>query len=221
MQKLRYRHAIWDWNGTLLNDTWLCIHVLNSMLEKRGRAGLTESDYKLNFGFPVVHFYKYLGFDTDTDSFEKISREFIDTYEAQWLNKCHLHDDTKSTLTQLIELGMSHSVLSAAKQEALEIGIQHYALDQHFIQLIGADNIYANGKVQKGLEWIKQLSWDPSEVVMVGDTLHDYEVAQAIGVDCVLMTHGHHCSTRFQGTDAIIAHSLQELNQIFSSAQTA
>jgi len=29
---MRYRHIIWDWNGTLLDDTWLCVEVLNQLL---------------------------------------------------------------------------------------------------------------------------------------------------------------------------------------------
>ena len=32
-----YKHAIWDWNGTLLNDTWLCVEVLNGLLAIRKR----------------------------------------------------------------------------------------------------------------------------------------------------------------------------------------
>ena len=35
-----------------------------------------------------------------------------------------------------------------------------------------------------------QPDWPPEAVVLVGDTLHDLEVAEAIGCDCILMTHG-------------------------------
>ncbi|MDH5646585.1 MAG: hypothetical protein OEZ01_11285, partial [Candidatus Heimdallarchaeota archaeon] len=31
----RYEHIIWDWNGTLLDDAWLCVEIMNSMLAKR------------------------------------------------------------------------------------------------------------------------------------------------------------------------------------------
>ena len=72
-----YKHAIWDWNGTLLNDTWLCVEVLNGLLARRGRAPITTNDYRENFGFPVIKFYEYLGLDADADTFEQVSREFI------------------------------------------------------------------------------------------------------------------------------------------------
>lgn len=206
-----YRHIIWDWNGTLLNDTWLCVEVLNGLLARRQKAPISEDTYRQNFGFPVVKFYDYLGFDTDTDNFDKVSHEFIGDYEARWLEETALHPETSGILSQLTELGLTHSVLSAAKQEALEIGIQHFGIHPHFTGLIGTDNIYAEGKVGQGKHWIEQLDWQPEEVVLIGDTLHDFEVAKAIGTDCILMAHGHHTAERLTATGSPVVHSLQEL----------
>ncbi|MGJ8649049.1 MAG: HAD family hydrolase [Opitutaceae bacterium] len=206
-----YRHIIWDWNGTLLDDTWLCVEVLNGLLAKRNRSPLTEDVYRQNFGFPVIHFYDYLGFDTDVDSFAQVSREFINDYEVRWLEECVLHPETSEILKKLSGLGHTHSVLSAAKQEALEIGINHFGIREHFSSLVGTDNIYAEGKVGQGKRWIEKLEWDPEEVVMVGDTLHDFEVAEAIGTHCILLAHGHHTPERLATTGAPVVHSLQEL----------
>ncbi|TVP79656.1 MAG: HAD family hydrolase [Puniceicoccaceae bacterium] len=208
---MRYKHVIWDWNGTLLNDTWLCVEVLNGLLTRRGRGPITAADYRQNFGFPVIHFYEYLGFDTDVDSFEQVSREFIADYEARWFEECVLHPEAHAVLQAMTQLGLTHSVLSAAKQEALESGIEHYGLSEYFMGLVGTDNIYAQGKVDRGKHWIEQLAWSPGEVVMVGDTLHDFEVAEAIGSDCVLLAHGHHTPERLAATGKPVVHSLREL----------
>jgi len=206
-----YKHAIWDWNGTLLNDTWLCVDVLNGLLARRERAPITEADYRENFGFPVIHFYEHLGFDTGVDSFDQMSREFIGDYEARWFAECQLHKGVHDVLCALTALGMTHSVLSAAKQEALDVGIAHYGIRQHFMGLVGTDNIYAEGKIARGQHWIEQLPWKPEEVVMIGDTLHDFEVAEAIGSDCILMAHGHHTPERLAATGKRVVHSLREL----------
>lgn len=207
----RYQHIIWDWNGTLLNDTWLCVEVLNGLLARRGRAPITTQDYREHFGFPVIHFYEFLGFETDVDSFERVSHEFIRDYEARWLQECRLHPEAAEVLAAMAAHGLTHSVLSAAKQEALEIGIGHYGIAQHFHGLCGTDNIFARGKIEQGRRWIAGLDWDPSEVVLIGDTLHDHEVAEAIGTDCILLTHGHHTPERLAATGRPVAHSLREL----------
>ena len=213
----RYKHVIWDWNGTLLNDTELCVDVLNALLARRGRAPLSEQDYRNHFGFPVVNFYDYLGFDIDTDGFDRVSREFIDDYQARCFDECKLHPGADQVLTDLAQLGMSHSVLSAAKQEALNEGIRHFGIRAHFMGLIGTDNIYAQGKVAQGHHWIEQLHWQPDEIVLIGDTLHDFEVAEAIGTHCILMAHGHHSSERLDQTGAPVVHSLRELVQLLRS----
>ena len=206
-----YKHVIWDWNGTLLDDTWLCVEVLNDLLATRGKAAISADDYRMHFGFPVVHFYDYLGFDTDVDSFAAVSHEFINAYEARWLEECSLHPEAASVLHDLRALGVSHSVLSAAKQEALETGIRHYGIGTHFTELVGCDNIYARGKIEQGQQWLAQGDWSPAEIVLIGDTLHDYEVAETLGADCILIAHGHHCPTRLQATGAPVVESLAEL----------
>jgi len=216
----RYKHIIWDWNGTLLNDIALCLRVLNRILARRGRVAITQEDYRRNFGFPVIHFYKYLGLETTKEGFEQVSREFINDYEMYWFEESALHLEAASVLTQLTQLGISHSVLSAAKQAALETGIRHFGIHSHFLKLTGADNIYAEGKIDKGRRWMQQLHWDPEEVVFVGDTVHDYQVAQAIGTDCILMAHGHHNFQRLSGTGVPVIHSLRELVPLFERRGT-
>ncbi|MGJ8640541.1 MAG: HAD family hydrolase [Opitutaceae bacterium] len=208
-----YKHIIWDWNGTLLDDTSLCVEVLNGLLARRDRAPISEEVYRQNFDFPVINFYNFLGFDTDSDSFVKVSHEFIGDYEARWLEETALHLETTAILSQLSEQGHTHSVLSAAKQEALEFGIQHFGIRKYFEELVGANNIYAAGKVEQGRRWIETLEWHPKEVVLIGDTLHDFEVAEAMGTDCILMGHGHHTPERLSQSGAPVVHSFQELAQ--------
>ena len=60
---MKYKHILWDWNGTLLDDMWLCVESLNRILKKRERPPLDEKTYKETFSFPVKKYYETLGFD--------------------------------------------------------------------------------------------------------------------------------------------------------------
>ena len=42
---MKYKHIIWDWNGTLVNDLTLCVDLLNVSLEKRGLPLISEDNY--------------------------------------------------------------------------------------------------------------------------------------------------------------------------------
>ncbi|MBK8664199.1 MAG: HAD hydrolase-like protein [Ignavibacteriales bacterium] len=46
--------------------------------------------------------------------------------------------------------------------------------------------MYAHSKLELGLNLVKRLGEGKSSTVLVGDTLHDYEVAMEMGVDCIL-----------------------------------
>ena len=56
---------------------------------------------------------------------------------------------------------------------------------------------------------------NPKEILMIGDTDHDFEVAIAMGVDCILLSHGHNCISRLQNTGAMVINDLMELSELF------
>ena len=51
---------------------------------------------------------------------------------------------------------------------------------------------------------------------MIGDTDHDFEVAGAIGIDCLLLSHGHHCSKRLKKTGAQVVQNLMDISSFFN-----
>ena len=109
---LDYRHIVWDWNGTLLDDTWLCCEALNSMLAERNLPLVDPADYTRIFEFPVQNVYRKVGLLDDEREFERISHQFVSTYESR-KSECGLHEGALELLDRLSGRGVTHSVLSA------------------------------------------------------------------------------------------------------------
>ena len=63
---------------------------------------------------------------------------------------------------------------------------------------------------------MKKTGLNAKEVLLIGDTDHDFEVAKALEVDCLLISHGHHCHSRLIQTGALVIHDLVDIFQIFS-----
>ena len=62
---------VWDFNGTIVDDTELCLAIENEMLEARGmRSGYTVEEYRDMFCFPVKKYYRILGYDFKEESYE-------------------------------------------------------------------------------------------------------------------------------------------------------
>ena len=77
--------------------------------------------------------------------------------------------------------------------------------------ICGLDDHYAAGKIAVGRQLLQQLKVDPAQTVLIGDTLHDYEVAEALGVACVLVSHGHYAKQRLAQIHQYVVDSLEHL----------
>lgn len=210
MTEFPYRHIIWDWNGTLFDDAWLCVDIMNGMLSQRGLRALTPEYYETIFDFPVSEYYRRAGFDFAVDPFERLSDEFIETYNRR-VRECGLRDGTREVLEAARANGLSQSILSAMKQTTLSELVSHFGLRDHFSDVVGLDNHHAAGKVALGRQWIAAQLLAPAEMVLVGDTTHDYEVAEALGVACIQVHSGHHALDRLSASGAPLINALAEL----------
>jgi len=206
------RHVIWDWNGTLLDDAWLCRDIMNGMLRRRDMPTLTEERYRDLFDFPVIDYYRRVGFDFERESFEELGTEFIVEYERRRL-EAGLQEGARETLETLRRRGVTQSVLSAYKQNTLEEMVSYFGLRDYFLALIGLNDHYAAGKLENARQWIARLDYGPHEVMLIGDTVHDHEVAREIGVDCVLLACGHHSEEKLKTCGVPVLNSLGSLVQ--------
>lgn len=207
-----HRHVIWDWNGTLFNDAWLCVDVMNGLLGRRGLPLLTPARYQQVFDFPVVNYYRRLGFDFEQESFEALGTEFMADYERRRL-ECSLQPGALDVLGALAERGVTQSVLSAYRHDTLEEVLRHFGVRAFFTQVIGADDHYAGGKLDRGRQWIRDAGLDPREVVLVGDTVHDFDVATAMGTACWLVPGGNHPRERLAACGVPVFDSLAEVGR--------
>ncbi len=187
---MKYKHILWDWNGTLLNDMWLCVESLNRILKKRERPQLDEKTYKETFSFPVKKYYETLGFDFKKESFRDLSSEFIKHYRDNFY-KLKLHANAECILKKINNNKIQQSILSASKQDILEENIKFFNLEKYFNNIVGVKNHYANGKVDVAFQLVEAIKTKSSDILLIGDTVHDSEVAKEIESDCILIDHGY------------------------------
>jgi phosphoglycolate phosphatase len=190
-----FRHVIWDWNGTLLDDAWLCREIMNGQLKRRGHATISSERYEEVFDFPVEGYYRKVGFRWDQETFTEAGTEFIVEYEKR-KKECRLQIGASDVLRQVAATGVSQAVLSAYSHQALEGFLAHFGVRDHFLSVAGSEDHYAEGKVVQGLRMLEALHVAPEETVLIGDTTHDAEVAKAMGVSSILIPCGHNSRDR-------------------------
>ena len=211
MEPSKYTHIIWDWNGTLLNDAWLCVEVMNSMLKLRNLPLLTLERYRDIFDFPVIDYYKKLGFDFEKEPFEVVGMDFMIRYNERQ-GECKLHDEATQILECIGLKGFRQSILSAREQKELRQETIDLVVAGFFEKINGLDDHYAHGKTDVGIRLLQELGIEKARILFIGDTLHDAEVAKELGIDCILIPNGHHSEKRLLGCEFPMISSLNELS---------
>lgn len=184
---MRHDGIIFDFNGTLLDDVELCINAINTLLARYGKKTIASpEEYRQVFGFPVIEYYARVG----------LAPENFDQYAVEWVAEYDRGEpDTKlfDGATELLDLcrerGYSVYLLSATEHGMLMRQLARLAIADKFDEIIGQETIKAHGKLDSALEWSKKVKNE--NLLFIGDSIHDAEVARAIGADCILLACGH------------------------------
>jgi phosphoglycolate phosphatase len=206
---------IWDWNGTLLDDLDLSLESVNVLLKERNIPTLSIEKYKDIFGFPVVDYYVKAGFDFEKEAFEVPAKQYVKLYAAG-ASELKLFPDVVDTLTFFKENNYRQIVLSAMKDDNLKLMIHNAEISHFFDGIFGIKDNYAREKVSLGKLVVENLKLNPAECLMIGDTLHDAEVAEQCGFNCILFSGGHVSKQRLETKGKKIINSLSELKQILT-----
>jgi len=204
------QHIIWDWNGTLIDDVPACVKSLNDMLRKYGRKPVTCAQYRAKFGFPVQDYYVRLGFDFSRDNWKQVAVEFHDAYRVH-SKAVRLRRGARKTLEHLQRMGINMSILSASETSILERMVGDRGIRKHFSGLYGLGDLFARSKLEAGHRLLAAVKTDPTLILLVGDTVHDCEVAAGLRCRCVLIRGGHQTEARLRQTGCDVLPDVKSL----------
>jgi phosphoglycolate phosphatase len=201
---------IWDWNGTLLNDIDYCVSTMNSLLADRNLPLLDTKKYREVFSFPVKEYYQTIGFDFTKEDFSIPAHQFIDLYTRNF-DSCPLQNSAVEVLSFLQEKGVRQFVLSAMEHEMLEKTLEMKGITRFFEGVAGLQDHYAVSKIEQGKQLINDFKIDIEKTWLIGDTIHDFEVATDLGIKCILIANGHQSIKRLQKTGGIVIGDINQL----------
>ena len=185
--------VLWDWNGTLLDDTEASLAAFNAQLAKRGTPPIAMSFYREHFAFPVKPFYALCGVDPDKEDWDAIAREYHASYAAEPKD---LNREAIDALERVKAAGARQCVLSALRQDLLDAALESFGVRGYFDFAYGSGDLYGGSKLDRARQLAERLRG--LDLVMIGDATHDKEVADALGIRCVLCAQGGHSARRLR-----------------------
>ncbi len=210
-RKMKYSHIVWDFNGTILDDVRTGIISVNTLLSARGLNTIDSvEEYHRVFGFPIIEYYKRLGFDFDAEPYDKIAHEWVALY-LENVKHAPLCPGVREILEEISSLGIPQMILSATEKDMLESQLSELVIRDYFSDVLGLDNIYAHSKVELGMAWMDKVK--PRRALFIGDTEHDAKTAKSMGVECVLISGGHQSDEKLAECGVPVLKNLLEIKK--------
>ena len=206
---MKYTHIIWDFNGTVFDDTEASLKSENALLTRYGMKPLENVEaYRKVFRFPIIEYYRALGYDFSKKSFEELSSEWITEY-LNFSKQSKIHPHFFKSKDFFHNQGLKQILLSASEKNILTNQLSELGISDCFDEILGLSNPHAYSKKGIALEWFEK---NPSaKALFIGDTTHDKEVADAVGADCVLIAGGHQSRDILEKENVPVFNSLEEL----------
>jgi phosphoglycolate phosphatase-like HAD superfamily hydrolase len=209
--KLRARHVVWDWNGTLLDDNHAVLVGVNSVCAHYGRAAVTLEEWRAVFSRPIRACYeKVLAQPLTEADWDVIDQHYHNAYRLE-LDTCGLAAGVPDLLHDWRDAGRTQSLLSMWFHDELVPLVGKLSLMDLFARVDGLRGYNMGGsKATHLVEHLKAQDLDPSEVILIGDVVDDAEAAAQVGAQCVLVTTGMMPRDRLETAGVPVTDSIPE-----------
>ena len=207
--RIAARHVVWDWNGTLLDDTHVAIESINAVCRSYGRPEITlRAWHALPRHRRLLDCYsQVLGVPLQPQDWYDIYAVYRERYVAL-LADCRLAAGVPELLRSRSDL--TQSLLSMSPHDHLLELVDTHGLTGVFTRVDGLLHDDDVPKTEHLAEHLRAQDLDPGDVVVIGDTIGDAEAAQALECSAVLVTTGLCSRAALEITGFPVADSVAE-----------
>ncbi|MFE2556800.1 HAD family hydrolase [Streptomyces sp. NPDC059352] len=208
---LRGKHLVWDWNGTLLDDTSAVIGATNAAFAEIGLEPITLERYRELYTVPVPKFYERLMGRLPTDAEWIVMDGAFHRHYRPRAEGCGLTLGAAELLAARQDSGFTQSLLSLAPHAELIPLVRRHGIAERFVRMDGRVGDSTDGKSGHMVRHLAALSDVPADrVVVIGDAADDAVAAAHVGAKAVLYTGGSHSRASLERVGVPVVDSLTE-----------
>ena len=188
---MRYKLAIFDLDGTILDTLQDLTDAVNYVLEKYGykKAGIKEVRKNLGYG-GVNLISKVLGQQVEKEKFNEIYKNYLDYYSAHCDVKTEPYEGIYQMLENLKKVGMKLAVVSNKGDRQVQI-----LVESHFKGLFDfahgeRKNVKRKPDREAIISIVNEFGFDVKECIYIGDSEVDLLTAKNSGMDHIIVDFG-------------------------------
>lgn len=215
--------AVFDWNGTLFDDTPATLKATNACLCSFGRPEIDMHTMQETFSFPLIHFYERMGVSVDDylARAEAESAVYLDCYE-KCKHECGIMEGSVELLEWLTEKDVHCMILSNHLQTHLDVDVDMLGLTGYMRHISGNET---KATITKGLSkqirleaYMKEHGYTADKAFIIGDSHEEPELAKRLGLLGISISGGLLSAARLEKYKAdYIVHKLAEVRPILEN----
>jgi phosphoglycolate phosphatase len=186
-----YTLVVFDWDGTLIDSAGTIVECIQDASREMGLAVPDRERARHVIGLGLHDSLRHAVPDLPRERY----RHFAELYRRYFLareNSMSLFEGVPQLLADLARRGHVLAVATGKSRAGLDRALAASGLGVHFRTSRCADETNPKPHPAMLLELMEELGAEPRQVLMVGDTSHDLEMARNAGVDAVAVTYGAH-----------------------------
>ena len=209
----RYTLIVFDWDGTLMDSASGIVACIQEASREMGLEVPTREKASHVIGLGLRDSLRIAVPDLPDSGYA----QFAEHYRKHFLAReegMNLFPGVKELLAHMHGAGYSLAVATGKSRRGLDRALAASGLGAYFCASRCADE--TNPKPHPAMlhELMDELSRVPPELLMIGDTSHDLDMAASASVDAVAVTYGAHPEDmlRARGPKGVVA-SVPELRE--------
>jgi phosphoglycolate phosphatase len=218
---MKYRAAIFDLDGTLINSLEDIADSLNLVLKRYGLPQRSVDVVREWIGEGATELIRNAIPPGRLSGLNFI--RFIEEYRNEYQNRCtlktYLYEGIPSLLDDLVVAGIALNVLSNKPHRLTRQVCEYYLKPWHFRNILGQrEEVPRKPDPSAALEIARKLQLDPSVIIYIGDSATDIHTAKNAGMISAAVTWGFRLREELvTGNSDFIINSPEELRKIILS----
>ena len=186
-----YKYLLFDLDGTLTDSFEGITKCVQYALNAYGVKDEPLEKLRVFIGPPLIEsFMKYYGFSREDAT--AMTAKYRERFGEIGIYENRVYDGIPELLKALKECGYILAIASSKPTIYVERILEHFHIRQYFDCVVGSLLQGLRGKKNEVIQEVfEQLQIeDKSQVLMIGDRLHDVEGAKLFGVDSLGVSYG-------------------------------
>ncbi|WP_110456147.1 HAD-IA family hydrolase [Shewanella algidipiscicola] len=192
----RYELVIFDWDGTLMDSVGKIVACMQQTAKELNLLVPTETAVRDIIGLSMDEALNVLY----PSASHQTRQNMINVYREQYLQlnqtPSPVFDGAEELLLSLKASGHQLAVATGKARAGLNRVLHETGFTQHFVASRCADEAHSKPHPQMLQQLLQQLTVAPEKAVMIGDSIHDLNMARNAGMDAIGVSYGAHSAER-------------------------